>query len=59
MTKLSENKKLYLIIVGTILVLSFSCYLAALSHGLWNEFYITIGFLLVAGAALSYLLRRP
>jgi len=55
----TENQKLYSIIVGTILVLSFSCYLIALSHGLWREFYITVGYLVVIGLALSYLLRRP
>ena len=56
---LTENQKLYALIVGTILVLSFSCYLAAQAHGLWNEFYITEGFLVLVGLVLSYLLRRP
>lgn len=57
--RLTENQKLYSIIVGMILVLSFSCYLAALQHGLWPEFYITGGYLILAGLALAYLLRRP
>ncbi len=53
-----ENKKLYLALVGMFIVLGFSSYLAAVQSGLWNELWITLGYLLLSGVFCAVLLRR-